>query len=88
MLRYPFIPGDHQPRDVQHFRSAVECLRIIHSHGFIHGGIRIENITFKDDGNSVLIDFDLARRESDEDCYYPVGYNHLKIRHKDAQMSM
>ena len=85
ILKYPYIPGDHTPDNVQHFKGAVESLEKIHKNGYIHGDIRIENVIFMEDSNSCLIDFDLARRDDDDNpCYYPKNYNDISVRHPET----
>ena len=84
MLQYRFIRGNHEPISVGDFRGALESLRGVHSLGYIHGDIKIENIVFGHDGTSYLIDFDLARKQEDSP-YYPKGYHYYGIRHRSAR---
>lgn len=79
-FEYKFIAGNHEPTTVKDFRGAVEVLRKVHSLGYIHGDVRIENIVFGG-GKSYLMDFDLARKE-DEHPRYPKGYCDFEIRHR------
>ena len=44
MLRYRLIPGNHKPTSVGDFRGTVEGLQQVHSLGYVHGNVRIENI--------------------------------------------
>ena len=64
MLKYKFIRGNHEPIRIGDFRGALASLQKVHSSGYIHGDIRIENIVFGH-GTSYLIDFDLARKQED-----------------------
>ena len=86
MLKYKFISGSHAPIKIGDFRGALVCLQKVHSSGYIHGDIRIENIVFGN-GTSYLIDFDLARKQEDSPCY-PRKYNYFSIRHASAKASM
>ena len=86
MLKYKFIHGNHEPIRIGDFRGALASLQKVHSSGYIHGDIRIENIVFGH-GTSYLIDFDLARKQEDSPCY-PKGYNFYSIRHISAKAGL
>ena len=81
MLKYGYIKGVHKPNKLHQFSGAVHDLSKLHTAGFVHGDIRLQNIVFQKD-TSHLIDYDLASKEGSR---YPVGYNHsLDGRHVNA----
>ncbi len=86
MIERNFIVGKTRPLKASKigiFTGALVCLRDLHTHGFVHGDVREDNIIFTDDGVSHLIDFELARKEGTR---YPVCYvNTFEERHDHAQ---
>ena len=81
ILELPFNEGNHDlPSNLDSFRGALEKLSEVHKKGMVHGDIRIPNILFSE-GNSTLIDFDLARGIGER---YPYNYKHFLGRHPDA----
>ena len=81
ILELNFIKGNHDlPNNLHSFRGALEKLSEVHMKGMVHGDIRIPNILFSE-GNSTLIDFDLARYIGQR---YPLNYKHYPGRHTEA----
>ena len=57
-------------------------LHKLHSRGFVHGDIRVENMVFTTN-TSYLIDFDMVQQEG---ACYPLGYTyHEDLKHPEAQ---
>ena len=83
VLKYPFLPGGHEPQSIEHIVSVIFKLNAIHSDGFVHSDIRKENLIFGPDNVSYIIDFDLTAKEEE---LYPPSYFSLGIqeRHCDA----
>lgn len=84
MLSYPYKEGSFHPRSVVQIVNVIQSLHSIHSRGYIHGDIRVENLIYCSNGNDVyIIDYDFCRREGD--CY-PECYNEcIAGRHKNAR---
>lgn len=85
-LCHSYFDGGHEPQDLNSFKNILRMLLKVHDCGFVHGDIRMANLLFNDE-NSVLIDFDLARKEGE--FYDPHYRPDLKwkgeyIRHIDA----
>ena len=70
-LKCTYTSGDHEPAGVAQFRGVVQMLAKLHDRGYVHGDVRLQNIVFTKK-DSVLIDFDLAKKEGET---YPSGYN-------------
>ena len=47
MLKYSFKHGNHKPSNVRHFRGILESLKTVHTLGYTHGDIRIENMVME-----------------------------------------
>ena len=82
VMSYQYIEGSHKPSALKQFANVVRILNRIHELGYVHGDIREVNIIFVQEGDSVLIDFDLARQENTK---YPVDYNCATIYERHAQ---
>lgn len=74
-LSYTFIGGDHVPPNLWGIIDAIRSLKKVHSKGYVHGDVRIDNVVFGE-MSGTLIDFDFARLEGTQ---YPAKYNHHGI---------
>ncbi len=72
-LQYPYIYGNHKPKDLLSISDAIRQLNNIHGTGYVHGDIRMSNIVYGD-GTATIIDFDFADLECN---VYPEFYSPL-----------
>ncbi len=54
VIKYPYIEGNHEPKTLSQFAGTTSTLHKLHLNGFVHGDVRLANITFsEDDSHSV-----------------------------------
>jgi hypothetical protein len=84
LLSYPYKEGSFHPRTVVQIMTIIKSLHALHSKGYVHGDIRIENLIYSSNGKDVyIIDYDFARKEGE---HYPECYNaDVPGRHKAAK---
>ncbi len=83
-LKYPWLPGNHQPNSLKQFHRIVSMLAKVHEAGYVHCDVRIPNLIFGPDGSSWLVDYDLARLNNQG--HYPARYYFSEsIRHPERQ---
>jgi eukaryotic-like serine/threonine-protein kinase len=61
-LRNPLSKDD----SLYYLRTIAEALRVIHTFGVLHRDLKPANVMLRDDNSPVLIDFGLARRETED----------------------
>lgn len=86
ILSYPLKKGCHRPRNLLQIAIMIENLYNIHSKGYVHGDIRIENLLYSYDGKEAyILDCDFANKEN---SIYPLVYNSDVFgRHMNAKPS-
>ena len=72
VVAVPFVTGTHVPQNMEQLIQVAEHMKSLHSHGYVHGDIRLLNMVFGADGESQLIDFDFGGREGH--ARYPLHY--------------
>jgi serine/threonine protein kinase len=81
-ISYSYVDGSHKPVTLEQFIGVVKILDFLHTHGFVHGDVRLSNIIFHGQ-SSTLIDFDLCKEENQE---YPSDYKFYEDeRHEKAR---
>ena len=73
ILEYQYIQGTHIPTVVSHFTTLIQVLYNLHSDNIVFADLRLSNIIFQQDGNSVLIDYDWSGIHNK--TKYPSGFN-------------
>lgn len=82
LLKYDFIQEKKGNITLADYRPIMQALDRLHASGYVHSDVRFKNILICLDGQSKLIDFDLAEKVG---VPYPSGYNRcFKERHPDA----
>ena len=82
-LTYDYIKGTNVPSNLRQFYNILCALDNLHTAGYVHGDVRLENMIFAEGNEGYLIDYDFARKE-----HYPYNYNtELEVRHKTASPS-
>ena len=87
LLTYKYIPNrSAQVYSLEDFMPIARTLDKLHNEGYVHSDVRLVNMVFPDDGESKLIDFELAKSVG---MPYPTGYsNALPERHAEAEGNM
>ena len=84
-LTYDYIKGTNVRSDLRQFYNILCALDNLHTAGYVHGDVRLENMIFAEGNEGYLIDYDFARKEGE---HYPYNYNtELEVRHKTASPS-
>ena len=82
VLKYKYIEGVHEPRNIAHVIAVIKKLDKLHCKGFVHGDIRSLNLLFCTDNKAYIIDLDFAAKEGTR---YKSSYNsRVEGRHSSA----
>lgn len=80
-LKYKYIPERKSTGlCLEDFKPIIITLDKLHSKGYVHSDVRLENMVFPETGDAKLIDFDLTDKVEP----YPRRYNKFSERHDDA----
>ena len=82
LMKYDYIKVKKENITLADYRPIMQALDQLHANDYVHSDVRFDNIVICSDGQSKVIDFDLAEKVG---VPYPDGYNStLRERHPDA----
>ena len=87
MMRYQPLVRDQVVQCMKGFvKSAIEAIKQLHRHGYVHNDLRLPNMCFDETFQVVLIDFDRVERyESSEKDWHCFGSELLSLQWDGGQ---